>query len=101
MPHLGYFSVDTLTLFRMASEIRDLREENLRLSLCASVDQILAEELERGDESFETTHLPWKDGKFLLGNRDLPQPSYETITMRRPPVLFRTDFKGGRHPRFD
>jgi len=52
------------TLHRLISEVIDLREELLRLQLCETVDQILAEELDDEDDE-EPLTFKWPPDSYL------------------------------------
>jgi len=85
-------SLPAKTVYWMAMELIDLREEIFRLQLCETVDQILAKELDRdlNDEEEALLAFCWPDDSYLardmISTVSIPAfPCKETVEIPCPP----------------
>jgi len=99
----AHFSISAEALYNLASEVIDLREEIFRLSLCETVEDILAEELGHETDD-DPRHIVWREGQFLHGGgRGNGRRLDETSEIPRPPDSppFPSTYEGRRLPPFE
>jgi hypothetical protein len=103
---IGSMVLPAETIYWMVMEIIDSREEIFRLQLCETVDSIIANELDDGEE--DLLSFPWPDNPYLVSDMLTPVlkpafPCKDTAKLVRPtePSSPSPEQDGRRMPRAD